>query len=152
MKQSSSSFNFPSSVPTELGDFFINNLINNLSNNLLAFSLRFFTGLGGFLHRLIHWFYFSFSYRVRRFFHQVQIATLTHLTELTPRGKAIVMPKSQEPQSLDLPISSCAHNLYQIRTSFLEEESPTRLRNTSSLKNYLQIDAFPIPVLMEQEL
>ena len=42
--------------------------------------------------------------------------------------------------------------LYQMNTSFLKEKSPTCLKNTSLLKNYLQINIFLDLVLMEQEL
>ena len=42
--------------------------------------------------------------------------------------------------------------LYQINTSFLEKRSPTRLKSTSLLGDYLQINGFPDPVLVEQEL
>ena len=57
------------------------------------------------------------------------------------------MPRSQNFQSHDVSISSTLYYnstipLYQINTSFLEEKSPTYLRSTSSLKNYLQINAF----------
>ena len=37
------------------------------------------------------------------------------------------MPRSQDPQSRNLPISSCAHTLYQISTRFSNERSPMRL-------------------------
>ena len=59
-----------------------------------------------------------------------------------------VMSRSQDPpKSFDLPISptlcyNSAIPLYWISTSFLEERSPTRLKSTSFLEDYLQINAF----------
>ena len=57
------------------------------------------------------------------------------------------MPRSQDPQSRDLPVLSTLHYnsaifLYQISTSFLEERSLMCLRSTISLGDYLQINDF----------
>ena len=52
----------------------------------------------------------------------------------------------------NLSISSYAHTLYQINTSFLEQKSPMRLKSTSLLGDYLQINTFFILVLVEQKL
>ena len=52
----------------------------------------------------------------------------------------------------NLSVLSYAHTLYWISTSFLEERSSMYLRNISLLGDYLQINAFLIPVLVEREL
>ena len=69
---------------------------------------------------------------------------------------------SQDPLLRDLPILSGAHTLYQISTSFLEEKSSMRLIEPLPIKpkawaqacwgDYLEINAFPDPVMVEQKL
>ena len=62
------------------------------------------------------------------------------------------MSRLHDAQSRALPILSCAYTLYQISTSFLEKRGPARFRSISLLEDYLQINAFLIPMLVEQEL
>ena len=79
-------------------------------------------------------------------FYKSQMQMHDYLYLYFEQFKKYVMPKSQDPQSHDLSISSTlcynSYTLYQISISFSKEKSPTCLRNTSSLKKLFADQCF----------